>query len=544
MLNFSKAGRLFAFAFFLLALACPSLAFNVVNGNSEGTGSLTWAIQQANQGGDNAIIISPSVKLITLNRELTIESTMTITGNGATIIGNSQSRLFRVTSGRATFNRLTFTGGNAASGSGGAVDIDGTAASAEFNNCTFTGNSARDYGGAVCVTRGDENTNTVLKHCTIAGNMAAYGGGVALDDGEMSLMSSVIVGNIGSDDIYATSSRYFRSHYNLAGTSNFTMDATDLTGQTLSAVLVTENGVPKVESQDNARIIRLSRISPAIDYVPYVTSYVLSVDEAGHKRPQLSAYDAGAYEAMPVAITSAEIYGQPYLQINDTGIFSIDIKPETASLNVKEYPPYGIEWLSSSPTVLTIDSYGHANAVGIGSSYITARIHGWKADGTQQTLSTRAFIVYVGSVPFSDMQAVISSIDDKTIASGRYETFKPEVKITIAGYTISDIRGGVSYTISASSSRADIVMADIVSNDTVRLIAGNNAGSADVTVTATPYPLGHSTTEHFTVTVTESGGSSGGSVGSSGGGCESFGALLAGICVAAFAVIRRKINAE
>ena len=541
MLNFSKAGRLFAFSFFLLSFAVPSLAFNVVNGNSEGTGSLTWAIQQANQGGDSSIIITPSVKLISLNRELTIESNVTINGNGATIIGNSQSRLFRITSGRAVFNRLTFTGGNAASGSGGAVDIDGAEASAEFNNCTFTGNSARDYGGAVSVTRGNENANTILKHCTIAGNMAAYGGGVALAEGEMSLMSSVIVGNTGSNDIYAVSSRYFRSHYNVAGSSNFDLDATDLTGQTLSNVLMTENGVPKVESEDNTRVIRLSRISPARDYVPYTAGYVLSIDEAGHTRPQLSGYDAGAYEAMPVAITSAEIYGLPYLQINDTGTFRIDIKPETASLNVKDYQPYGVEWLSSSPTVLTIDNSGHATAVGMGSSYITARVHGWNADGTAQTLSARAFTVYVGGIPFSDMRAVISGIDDRTIAAGRYETLKPEVKITIGDYTISDLRGGVSYTISASSSRADIVMADIVSNDTVRLIAGNNAGSADVTVTATPYPLGQSMTERFTVTVTDNGGSNGGgNVGGSGGGCESFGALLAGIGAIAFAVIRRK----
>ncbi len=546
MFKLSKAGRLFAFAFFLLTFACPSLAFNVVNGNSEGTGSLAWAIQQANQGGDNAIIISPSVKLITLNSEITIQANMTIIGNGATLRGESLRRLFRVTSGHVTFNRLTFTGGNAFSGNGGAVEVDGEKASAEFNNCTFFGNTASNYGGAVCVTRGDVNLNTLLKHCTIAGNTASNGGGVALIDGGMSLFSSVIVGNTGNNDIYATSSRYFRSHYNVAGTSNFTMDETDLDGQTLSNVLVTEDsGAPKAEEVDNTRIIRLAQISPAINFVPYEANYVLSVDEVGRTRPQLSKYDAGAYEAIPVAVTSAEIYGSSYVQIDRTAIFSIDIQPKTALLNVNDYPPYGVEWFTDSPSVLEIDNYGRAKAVGLGSVTVMARVHGWNSDGTPIRLMAKELEVSVGSEVLSDMQAVISSIGNKTIYPGNRETFRPEVKIIVGDYELSDIKGGVNYTLGVSSSNPDIVAAEVVSGDSIRLIARNTEGTSDITVTAAPYPAGQSMRRDFTVTVSTSSSSGGGrSVGGSGGGCESFGAFFAGICAVAFSVIRRKINAE
>ena len=528
MSKFLRAGRLFTVMIFLLIFVVPSYAFDVVNSNSEGIGSLAWAIDQANLAGGGTINVNPSVKSITLNAELAIRVNATINGEGVTLSGTGTHRLFKVTGGSVTFNRITFTKGNASSGNGGAVEVDSTNASAEFNNCTFYDNQARDYGGAVCVTNGSETSSSVMKHCTIAGNMAGNGGGVALLNGEMSLMSSVVLGNTGSSDIYASSSRYFRSHYNVTGSSSFVMDSTDLTGQALSSVLASANGQPKVESADNITLIRTSRTSPAIDFVPNITNYVLSYDVLGHSRPQLSMYDAGAYEAMPYPVTSAEIYGLPYLQINDTRTYSVDIKPESASLNVKDYPPYGIEWISSSTSVLSIDNTGRASATGKGSSYITARVHGWQSDGSPLTVSARAFIVYVDEVPFTEMKATIGTLEDKTIKINGHDEVKPDVRITVGAYELSNLRGEISYSLEASSSRADIVMAEVVSSDTIRLIAGERAGSSDVIVTARPSPVGQSMRTSFTVSVVSEDNQTIGKSGG-GGGCNSV--LAAGAMV-------------
>lgn len=516
--------RKFLSASFLIFIFTSSSAFayDVVNNNSDGNGSLSWGIQQANQGGDNVINITSSVKTITLTRELTIEKDVTINGNGLTIEGDYGRRLFRITSGRAAFNRITFMKGRAFSGNGGAVEIANDDASAEFNNCTFYDNRADNYGGAVSITRGSEVNSTVFKHCTIAGNLSQNGGGISLTEGSLSIFSSIILGNTASTDIYVSNSGAFLHRYNVTGSANVSMTTDELTGQNMSDVIKSEP-----EEVNGARVLKLTGTSPAIDFVPDSRNYTLSFDQTGNSRPKLSAYDAGAYEAVPVAIQSVDIHGVPYIQITKEDNFSVDIYPEDASLNIKDYPPEGVRWVSSNPTVLTIDENGHAKAVGIGSTLITAEVHGWDEAGNTMRKAADAYRVYVDESARQETKATISALDDIEINKQSWKVITPEVKLSVNGIELSNTRGGVDYELTASSNRLDIATVEVISDDSVKITTGENVGSCDITITARPIPLGIGASESFNVEVKDNQGDIGHSSG--GGGCNSVFAGFAGI---------------
>ena len=121
---------------------------------------------------------------------------------------------------------------------------------------------------------------------------------------------------------------------------------------------------------------------------------------------------------------------------------------------------------------------------------------------------------------------------------------KPSVSVDINGYNIKDAK----YTLTVSSSRLDLITADIVSGDTVRLFAGSAEGSCDVTVSATPSPSGESGQGTFTVSVVANGSTNTGTgtnddnpgKSSSGGGCN---AGLAGIFALITLCMRRKNHA-
>ena len=136
--------------------------------------------------------------------------------------------------------------------------------------------------------------------------------------------------------------------------------------------------------------------------------------------------------------------------------------------------------------------------------------------------------MYVDEVPFTEMKATIGILEDKTIKINGHDEVKPDVRITVGAYELSNLRGGISYSLEASSSRADIVMAEVVSSDTIRLIAGERAGSSDVIVTARPSPVGQSMRTSFTVSVVSEDNQTIGKSGG-GGGCNSV--LAAGAMV-------------
>lgn len=545
MLKFFNHAKFLLAAIFLSSLFSTAHAenYNVTNANPEGSGSLSWAIQSANlRGGSGHVItISNNLTKISFTRELTIEASITINGNGITLEGTQERRLFTVTTGHAIFDRITFTNGHAVSDNGGAVKIEGPDASAEFNNCTFYNNQADNYGGAVCVTNGSVNPRTTFTHCTISGNLAREGGGVAVLNGEASFFASIIVGNTVSTDIFKSDTGTLTGYYNVTGLCNYDMGTTNLTGQVLSSVLVIDdNGFPKLETFNNVEIIKLAGASPALDYVPSNASYTLNVDEAGTRRPMLSDNDAGAYEAVPVPVTSIDIYGLPYVQINNTGIYSAEIYPPDASRNVKDYPPYGIEWISGNTAIISMDNTGRALARYEGSANISARVHYWNSDGTAQEKVSLPLRVYVGAEERRPMQATINALDDITLGTGQYKIVTPEVKLNMNGVEITNIKGGVNYSLIVSSTSPDIVNAYEISGDSVMLMAGDNTGSSDIRVTARPLPEGDASSENFIVSVTDTPVNSDPGHSSGGGGCNSGVVTLA--CVLVIFAVSKIVN--
>ena len=202
----------------------------------------------------------------------------------------------------------------------------------------------------------------------------------------------------------------------------------------------------------------------------------------------LSGYDAGAFEARPVPVESTGISGIPYLQVNSTESFALSITPSDASLNVTEYPPHGAVWQSSNPAVISVDNSGTVKALGVGSAYITAAVYGWDASGNplSPSATSKAFRVYAGEEPRNPMKATVLSIDEVSVRPGSYILVKPVVSLDINGIILENPSGGVNYSLSAESSRLDIVTAEIVSGDTVRLLGGSEVSevSCDVTVKA------------------------------------------------------------
>ncbi|MBR0034521.1 MAG: hypothetical protein IJP54_02485 [Synergistaceae bacterium] len=541
-----------------LAVSAQAQTFTVINSDPSGNGSLSWAVNSVNAltAADNIISFDSRIKSITLTQELTLNNSVSLYGGGATLEGSGISRHFTVTNGHAQFFGLTFTKGYAVSDNGGAVKIEGSSASAAFTNCTFFNNQADNFGGAVCVTNGAFSPRTTLTHCTLAGNLAKNGGGFAILNGRAELLASVITGNTVSYDVYADSEASIIGDYNVLDTANQNLGSTNLYGCSAPEILFTDSaGSLALESVNGANVLRLSGSSPARDIL--TQSYGVDTDQTGAVRPMLSGYDAGAFEARPVAVQAIEISGIPYLQVNGTETLTYTITPSDASLNTRDYPPYGIVWRSSNPSVISADNAGNIQAVGVGSSYITAAIYGWDSAGKPANpVPSNALTIYSGTDPRRPVKASIRQIQGISLRSGNYTDIKPLVSLDINGYSIANTQGGTDYYLSAQSSRLDIADAEVVSGDTVRVLAMNSEGSCDITVNAYPWPEGDSGSMTFTVSVSPSatGGntSTGGSTGnngvgrsSGGGGCNggyTFALWITGIFVL-YAYIRRNRHA-
>ena len=537
-----KSGTLILLLAFLCCPVCANAeTFTVSNSDSSGSGSLSWAVNSINALDTDGNIISfdSYVKRITLQQELTIAKSVTIHGGGATLTGSGRGRLFTITNGHTAFNNITFTKGYAVSDNGGAVKIEGSNASAEFNNCTFFDNQADNYGGAVCVTNGSTNHRTSLTHCTIAGNLAHNGGGFAVLNGEAAIYASIIVGNNYSNDIYRADNTAIGSWYNIIGVANIDNGTGSKSGHTAQEVLA-GSGKPALEEVNGVQVLKLSGTSPARDFIPLTSGYGLDYDQTGNTRPMLNGYDAGAVEARPVPVQSVDISGLPYIQVNAADTYSMTVYPEDASRNIVDFPPDGVVWRSSAPSVLSVDNNGNVRALTVGSSYLTAEVHGWNADGSAATFTTaQALRVTVGTDARRPKTARISKIDDVSLASGQYMHIKPVVSVDINGIQIENVKGGVDYSLSPLSPRLDLVTVEVVSGDTLRLLAGSATGSCDVSVTVRPLPSGDGDTAHFNVQVN---GDAENDVGKSsgGGGCNS---ALFGVIALAAIIFRRRANA-
>ena len=136
---------------------------------------------------------------------IVIDRDLNVYGNGHTINGSNQARIFKINNGNVAFHNITFTNGNT-SDFGGAIYGECTAV-----DCTFTDNIAKDYGGAMCegsaVNCTFTNNNATDSggamaggsaiNCTFTGNTADYKGGAMF---WVSAINCTFTGNIAKMD--------------------------------------------------------------------------------------------------------------------------------------------------------------------------------------------------------------------------------------------------------------------------------------------------------------------------------------------------------
>ena len=159
-------------------------------------GDLRYCITQANSaGGDETITFDSTVfntaMTITLSgTQLELSNTTgteTITGpaGGVTVSGGGASRVFQVDNlVAASMSGLTITGGNAGDYFGGGLLNYGVTT---LTNCTVSGNYAHTGGGLA--NSGDSLT---LINCTVSGNT---GGGLFTEYGTATATNTIIAGN-------------------------------------------------------------------------------------------------------------------------------------------------------------------------------------------------------------------------------------------------------------------------------------------------------------------------------------------------------------
>ena len=189
---------------------------------------------------------------------------------------------------------------NQAVGSGGAIyifsDVGDARAKVTIRNSTFSGNGADNLGGAIC----NRSSLLTLNSVTIVNsNVRISGGGVASygDDQTQTIVTNcIIAGNISggaTNDVQFVQGRnntFQSSGYNLIGIGNATSAFNaggDSTGANVTTIApLAENGGPTPTRA-------LLPGSPAID----AGSTDLTIDQRGQMRPQGAASDIGAFES-------------------------------------------------------------------------------------------------------------------------------------------------------------------------------------------------------------------------------------------------------
>ncbi len=219
----------------LLATFTVTSIADTLTGGDPTTGTLRWAVEQANSATDASTIdFDPTLfatpKTITLTQgelKLNANGSETITGPaaGVTISGGGKSQVFLVEFGvTAMLSGLTITGGSASTGSvpaagdGGGVfnqgkttlddcTISTNSAAGEggglynagmgnltLNNCTISGNSCQSDGGGL-YNSNSANSDLTLNGCTIDGNSAGGKGGGLDTSSTGTLTNCTISGN-------------------------------------------------------------------------------------------------------------------------------------------------------------------------------------------------------------------------------------------------------------------------------------------------------------------------------------------------------------
>ena len=276
--------------------------------------SLADAITAANMNaavggcpaGDGADTISLTGDITLLEALPAIVSDLTIEGNGNTVRGGFGYRIFHVTDGNVTLNRLTLSNGNPTSGPdrsahGSAILVHGEAA-LRISGSAIT-NNATDYGGAI---RTEDNASLKISNSTITGNWGYFSGALSVAGQSRAILTHVTIANNAANaigGIYAwpsatvklRNSILARNYGGDCGVQKLAENVGNLIGD--DSCYAAKSGDPMFGLlEDSPAYFPLQAGSPAINAAD--PAYCAETDQAGRARPQGHACDIGAYEAV------------------------------------------------------------------------------------------------------------------------------------------------------------------------------------------------------------------------------------------------------
>jgi uncharacterized protein YgiM (DUF1202 family) len=180
-----------------------------------------------------------------------ITSDITIEGNGYTISGDHQFRIFNVVGGKLTLNNATLVGGIAATERGGAIKID-SGGRVDLRNVTLRQNTAKE-GGAIWI--GSANSALFVDSSSFIRNLAndhGAGGAIDLSKGRISVSNSSFVGNV-STEIGGAISTWSQGAVSVSN-STFSENRADRGGAVFSGgASISLHHVTMVNNRSNAR---------------------------------------------------------------------------------------------------------------------------------------------------------------------------------------------------------------------------------------------------------------------------------------------------
>jgi hypothetical protein len=258
-------------------------------GGINNAGTLT--VLNSTISGNNTITTSGKGGGIYNTGTLTVTDS-TISGNTSSgTSGNSSGGGGIYSSGTLTVDGSTFSSNSTSGGNGGAIYNTGTAT---ISNSTFSGNSGAN-GGAIF------NGGTItIRNSTISGNSASvFGGGVNQSAGTLNIANVILANSSAGFDCYVAGGSVGTNTKNIIeGNAGSPFDC----GTPFSTVdpalgSLANNGGPTFT-------MALGQTSPALNAGDAGTcTTVGNLDQRNTSRPQGSACDIGAYEAVMYKLT-------------------------------------------------------------------------------------------------------------------------------------------------------------------------------------------------------------------------------------------------
>lgn len=196
--------------------------YTVTNLNDSGTGSLRWAVEQANANTGTDEITFSTNGTIKLESRIIVNDSTNILGNGVenTILdGQDKTGLLQINGSTAVNVRISnIAFQNASDSRGGAIRNSGTL---DISNTLFLNNTssivASDGGGAIW-----NNGLLYITNSTFDSNSAAGGGGAVCNWGSLRVFNTTFSNNLSASSSYSKGGAIYLANY---GTSAFIVNS-------------------------------------------------------------------------------------------------------------------------------------------------------------------------------------------------------------------------------------------------------------------------------------------------------------------------------